>query len=262
MIVYPAVDIRRGRCVQLTQGAPETEVVYDEDPAAQAQRWVGEGASALHVVNLDGTLAYPEGGITRDGEPLPLSLRQVAAIRKTVAVPIQFAGGLRAEADLELAMELGVDRVVIGTAAVLRPELVSWALARWGSDRIVVAIEVRDGVVVTHGWQRATPLDPVRLGRRMYALGARTALLTDVAREGLLGGVDPMSAVRLAEDTGLSTIVSGGVGGLDDIRRLASAGDAVAGVVIGQALYTGRLGLRAAIAAAAAAAASATSESS
>lgn len=248
MIIYPAVDIRDGRCVQLTQGVPDTEVIFNDDPVDQARRWVEQGAQAIHVVNLDGTLSYGHGegrghGGGRAGTELGLNLQRVRDIRRAVDVEIQFAGGLRSEADLELAMDLKVDRVVIGTAAVFAPELVSWALARWGAQRVLVAIEVRDGVVVSHGWQRSTSLEPVAFGQRMYGLGVRTALFTDVEREGLLGGVDPARAVSLAEATGLAMVISGGVGGVDDIRALARAGDVVAGVVIGQALYTGRLSL-------------------
>jgi phosphoribosylformimino-5-aminoimidazole carboxamide ribotide isomerase len=243
MIIYPAVDIRDGRCVQLTQGRPDSEVVYDEDPVAQARRWRDEGAQALHVVNLDGTLAYPDGGLRAGDDPAARNLRQVRDIRAAVGVPVQFAGGLRSEADLEVAMDLGVDRVVIGTAAVLRPELVGWALGRWGPDRVGVAVEVNDGVVVSHGWQRATSLRPDEFGARMYDAGVRWALYTDVSREGLLGGANVAGAVALSETTGLRIVISGGVAGVDDIRACATAPDAITGVIIGQALYTGRLTL-------------------
>jgi phosphoribosylformimino-5-aminoimidazole carboxamide ribotide isomerase len=166
-------------------------------------------------------------------------------------VPLQFAGGLRGERDVETAIGLDVDRIVIGTAAVVRPELVAWALRRWGPDRVAVALEVKGGQVVTHGWQQTTPLTPVPFGEELYRMGVRTALYTDVDREGLLGGVDAAGAVALAEATGLRLVISGGVGGIEDIRALANAGDAVEGVVIGQALYTGRLSLPDALAAAA-----------
>ena len=237
VIVYPAVDIRNGRCVQLTQGRPDTEVVHHDDPAAQAALWVSLGADAIHVVNLDGALSYGAGTASA------LNLQRVAEIRRAVDVPLQFAGGLRDERDVETAIGLDVDRIVIGTAAVVRPELVAWALRRWGPDRVAVALEVKGGQVVTHGWQQTTPLTPVPFGADLYRMGVRTALYTDVDREGLLGGVDAAGAVALAEATGLRLVISGGVGGIDDIRALAAAGDAVEGVVIGQALYTGKLSL-------------------
>ena len=245
VIVYPAVDIRNGRCVQLTQGRPDTEVVHHDDPAAQAALWVSLGADAIHVVNLDGALSYGAGTASA------LNLQRVAEIRRAVDVPVQFAGGLRDERDVETAFGLDVDRIVIGTAAVVRPELVAWALRRWGPDRVAVALEVKGGQVVTHGWQQTTPLTPVPFGADLYRMGVRTALYTDVDREGLLGGVDAAGAVALAEATGLRLVISGGVGGVDDIRALAGAGDAVEGVVIGQALYTGKLSLPEALAAAA-----------
>jgi phosphoribosylformimino-5-aminoimidazole carboxamide ribotide isomerase len=246
VIVYPAVDIRNGRCVQLTQGRPDTEVVHHDDPAAQAALWTSLGADAIHVVNLDGALAYGAGTASA------LNLQRVKEIRRAVDVPVQFAGGLRDERDIETAIGLDVDRIVIGTAAVVRPELVAWALRRWGPERVAVALEVKGGRVVTHGWQQSTPLTAVPFGGVLYRLGVRTALYTDVDREGLLGGVDAAGAVALAENTGLRLVISGGVGGIDDIRALAAAGDAVEGVVIGQALYTGRLSLPEALAAAAA----------
>jgi phosphoribosylformimino-5-aminoimidazole carboxamide ribotide isomerase len=246
VIVYPAVDIRNGRCVQLTQGRADTEVVHHDDPAAQAALWTSLGAGAIHVVNLDGALAYGAGTASA------LNLQRVKEIRRTVDVPLQFAGGLRDERDVETAIGLDVDRIVIGTAAVVRPELVAWALRRWGPERVAVALEVKGGQVVTHGWQQSTPLTPVPFGGELYRMGVRTALYTDVDREGLLGGVDAAGAVALAEATGLRLVISGGVGGIGDIRALAAVGDAVEGVVIGQALYTGRLSLPEALAAAAA----------
>jgi phosphoribosylformimino-5-aminoimidazole carboxamide ribotide isomerase len=249
MMIYPAIDIRQGRCVQLTQGLPETEVVYSDDPASQAVRWVSEGARRLHVVNLDGTLSYQAADAASAGlAALSENLLQVKAIRAAVTVPIQFAGGLRSASDLEVAAKLQVERLVIGTAAIADRGLVSWALQRWGRDRIVVAIEVRDGSVLSHGWQKSTGLEPIEFGREMYALGVRTVLYTDVAREGLLAGVNVTGALELAEATGLRVIVSGGVGGADDIRELVhQAHRGLQGVVIGQALYNGRLQLADAI---------------
>lgn len=245
MIVYPAVDIRNGRCVQLTQGRPDTEVVHHDNPAAQAALWASLGATAIHVVNLDGALSYGAGTASS------LNLQRVEEIRRAVDVPVQFAGGLRDERDVETAIGLDVARIVIGTAAVVRPELVAWALRRWGSERVAVALEVKGGHVVTHGWQQSTALTAVPFGGELYRMGVRTALYTDVDREGLLGGVDAAAAAALAEATGLRLVISGGVGGVEDIRALAGAGDAIEGVVIGQALYTGRLSLPEALAAAA-----------
>ena len=218
VIVYPAVDIRNGRCVQLTQGRPDTEVVHHDDPAAQAALWMSLGADAIHVVNLDGALSYGAGTASA------LNLQRVKEIRRAVDVPLQFAGGLRDERDVETAIGLDVDRIVIGTAAVVRPELVAWALRRWGPERVAVALEVKGGQVVTHGWQQSTPLTPVPFGGELYRMGVRTALYTDVDREGLLGGVDAAGAVALAEATGLRLVISGGVGGIDDIQALAARG--------------------------------------
>ena len=232
VIVYPAVDIRNGRCVQLTQGRPDTEVVHHDDPAAQAALWTSLGAGAIHVVNLDGALAYGAGTASA------LNLQRVKEIRRTVDVPLQFAGGLRDERDVETAIGLDVDRIVIGTAAVVRPELVGVGTtpvgARTGGGG--AGGQGRAGGHARVAAVHAAHARPVRRGA--VPDGVRTALYTDVDREGLLGGIDAAGAVALAEATGLRLVISGGVGGIDDIRALAAVGDAVEGVVIGQALYT------------------------
>lgn len=251
MIVFPSIDLLKGRCVQLRQGDPATETVHDDDPIRAARRWVEQGAEWLHVVNLDGALASPgptDERVGRDAESLPLNLQRLRDIRAAADVPIQFAGGLRSMEALKCAVNLGADRLVIGTAAIENPVLVEQALESWGPDRIVVAIEARDGLVVTHGWQRRREIRPEELGRRVRALGVQRALFTNVDREGMLGGVDLEGTLRLATATGLRIIVSGGVAGIEDVRLLAEiADDRIEGVVVGQALYTGHLDLGEAI---------------
>lgn len=244
--VFPAIDLRRGRCVRLRRGDPQAETVYSEDPVAVARRWEAEGATWLHVVNLDGALAYrPTAGLTT----LPVNWQRLAAICEAVSIPVQFGGGLRSLEDIALALRLGAARVVLGTVAVTQPELVLEALERFGPDRIVVALDARGGRIATHGWTHVADLTVEALGKAMREAGVVRALYTDVQRDGTLSGVDAMAAARLAASTGLRIIASGGVAGLEDIRRLAAvASEGVEGVIVGQALYQGRFSLAEAIA--------------
>jgi phosphoribosylformimino-5-aminoimidazole carboxamide ribotide isomerase len=246
MIVFPAIDLRRGRCVRLRQGRPEEETVYGDDPAAVARDWAAQGAAWLHVVNLDGALGDALAGTQ------PVNLRRLAEIRAAVGkLPIQFGGGLRSLADVKAALALGATRVVLGTAAVQAPELVAEALRRFGPERIVAGIDARDGQVATHGWQQVSDTTAVALGRAMRALGVIRAVYTDISRDGMLAGANVEATAGLARATGLRFIASGGVASLADVARLrARAGDGIEGVIVGQALYTGALSLAEAIRAA------------
>jgi len=274
--VFPAIDLRQGRVVRLRQGDPAAQTVYGEDPAAVARAWAAQGAEWLHVVNLDGALtpqpplrplSVPpnfggEGEITLASQP-PLrpplapsnfggegsegevNLRRLAEIRAAVAIPIQFGGGLRDVADIARVLELGATRVVLGTVAVRRPEVVAQALARFGPERIVVGLDARDGWVAVHGWRETSALDVLTVARRMRDLGVRRVVYTDIARDGTLTGVNLEATVALARGSGLRVIASGGVASLDDIRRLAAhAADGIEGVIVGQALYTGAIILK------------------
>lgn len=241
MVIFPAIDLRRGRCVRLRQGDPSAETVFGDDPAAVAAQWSRLGAQWLHVVNLDGALG--------DQGPDAANLRCLAEIRRAVAVPIQFGGGLRTLEDVAWALDLGVDRVVLGTAAMRQPDLVVEGLRRFGPERIVVSLDARNGQVATHGWQASSGQDVVAAGQRFHALGVVLALFTDIARDGLLVGLNVEATADLARRSGLRVIASGGACDLDDIRRLRAVADAgIEGVVIGQALYTGQIDLAEAIA--------------
>ena len=243
--LFPAIDLRHGRCVRLRQGDPDAETVYSDDPVAVARHWVAQGAAWLHVVNLDGAFA----GQVEAADGLPVNLQRLRDIRQAVDVPIQFGGGLRTLEDIALVLELGATRVVLGTVAVTNPDLVREALARFGAERIVVGLDARDGRVATHGWLEVSDVTVEALGHAMAQAGVRRAVYTDIRRDGMLTGVDAEGAARLAEATGLRIIASGGVADLEDIRRLlAVAHRGVEGVIVGQALYTGRLDLHAALA--------------
>ncbi len=230
MIIYPAIDLRSGKVVRLKEGDPNRQTVFSEDPIATAKEWLAQGAAWIHIVNLDGTFA---------------TINDNARILEAVAkfdVKVQFGGGLRSITDIERAINQGASRVIIGTAAIEQPELVSEVIGRWGSEKVAVGLDARDGKVATHGWQNKTSLTPLELGKQMIERGVIHALYTDVNRDGLLQGVNVESTAMLARETGMQVIASGGVGSLDDIRRLKATGS-VAGAVIGMALYEGRFGL-------------------
>lgn len=244
LIIFPAIDLRQGRVVRLRQGDPAAQTSYSEDPAETAAKWARQGAQWLHVVNLDGalSLALDAKGTALTGagcgDRLPINLRRLADIRATVALPIQYGGGLRSLEDIELALETGATRVVLGTVAAQQPALVGQAITRYGAERIVVGLDARDGKVATHGWQETSDLTAGAVARRMADLGALRVVYTDIARDGMLTGVNLAATVELAMASGLKVIASGGVASLDDIRALADAAG-VEGVIVGQALYTG-----------------------
>lgn len=236
--IYPAIDLRNGRVVRLQYGDPDKETVFGDDPVAMGQRWADAGATWLHVVNLDG--AFDEAGAA-NWQALP-------ALTK-LGVPVQFGGGIRTLTDVERALDAGVTRVILGTAAIENPALVKEAIDRFGSARIAVGIDARDGRVKTRGWQTETAVTPTELGRGMADLGVTTVIYTDISRDGVLTGVNAAATAKLAQATGLHVIASGGVATLDDIHRchaLTSAG--VIGVITGRALYDGRIDLAEAIA--------------
>ncbi len=235
--IFPAIDLRRGRCVRLKQGDPNAETIFSEDPAAMARHWATQGATWLHVVNLDGAF----GDSAHASGSLPINLQRLQAIRAAVALPIQFGGGVRSLEDIKLALDLGATRVVLGTIAVQRPDLVRQALARFGPERIVIGIDAREGWVATHGWVQVSDMRAEVLVRAMRDAGVQRVVYTDISRDGMLTGVNVAASVTLARTSGLKVIASGGVGSLDDIRALrAHEADGVEGVIVGQALYTGR----------------------
>ena len=247
-IIYPAIDLRRGQVVRLRQGDPAAQTTFADDPAAVVRRWAEQGAEWLHVVNLDGAFTGRDLGLSLNLD-LDINLRRLVEIRAATSLPIQFGGGLRTLDDVALALELGATRVVLGTVAVRQPQTVADAVARFGAERIVIGIDARDGMVATHGWQETSALDTLTVAQRMKALGVQRVVYTDIARDGTLTGVNLAATVALARASGLAVIASGGVASLDDIRALfGHQADGVEGVIAGQALYTGAVYLREAIA--------------
>ncbi len=239
MDIYPAIDMRGGKVVRLRQGDPAAQTVYADDPAQMAEHWAGLGARWLHVVNLDG--AFTGSSHAASESPNLAALRRILA---SVSVPVQFGGGLRDLAGIELVLQTGVARVVLGTLAVRQPEIVREAVARWGAERVVAGLDAKDGMVATHGWQTQSALSAVDVALRMRAMGVARIVFTDIARDGMLQGVNVEATSALAHASGLAVIASGGLASLDDIVRLqAHAADGIEGVIIGQALYTGAVNL-------------------
>lgn len=237
MIIYPAMDLRGGKVVRLKEGDPAQQTTFSDDPAATGERWRSEGAEWLHLVNLDGAL---------EGADSPLSV--VKALVKR-GLRVQLGGGMRTRAAVSAALDAGVERVVLGTAAIENPALVEECLLAYGSRALCIALDAREGKITTRGWTARTELTPAEFGRQLAMLGVRHALYTDVARDGMLTGAAVEATIALARETGLAVIASGGVDSLEDIRALAQSG-VIGGAVIGMALYTGRLALKDALSAA------------
>jgi phosphoribosylformimino-5-aminoimidazole carboxamide ribotide isomerase len=237
MIVFPAIDLRQGKCVRLRQGRPEAETVFSDNPVAMAEHWASQGAEWLHVVNLDGAFGQASS-----------NLRVVEEITAAVKIPVQFGGGLRTMADIEGALRLGLARVILGTVTVEEPSLVAEAVQRFGAESIVVGIDAQNEKVATHGWQEVSSMTAIELAFRVKELGVKRVVYTDIARDGMLSGVNVEATRELAQRTGLKIIASGGVSSLDDLRYLKEVeASGVEGVIIGQALYSGALELKKAI---------------
>ncbi len=222
--------------VRLRQGRAAEETVYGHDPAAMARHWETEGAEWLHVVNLDGAF----------GEQSSANLHALARIISAISIPVQFGGGLRDLASIEAVFALGIARAVLGTAAVENAALVSGAIERWGAERVAVGIDARAGGVAVHGWRGQSQISALDLARQMQSLGIARIIYTDIARDGMLEGVDAAATGDLARITGLRVIAAGGVASLRDVQALAEQPE-IEGAIIGQALYTGAVSLREAI---------------
>ena len=234
--IFPAIDLRAGKVVRLAQGDPSRQTVYGNDPRLWAERWKAEGAEWLHVINLSGAF----------DEDVRLNLKALESIL-TVGLRVEFGGGIRDEAAVRVPLEMGVERVFLGTAAIRTPALVDWAIATYGPRRIAGDIGARDGKVTVKGWQETTALSVLEVGQHFRQQGLEWCVLTDIKRDGVGSGVNVDSSVELQSATGLKVVASGGVSTLEDVRRARETG--LAGVIIGRALYDGELSLRAALAA-------------
>jgi phosphoribosylformimino-5-aminoimidazole carboxamide ribotide isomerase len=241
LIVFPAIDLKGGQVVRLAEGDMDRATVYGDDPAAQALLFAEAGAAHLHVVDLDGAFAGKA-----------VNAEAVEAIVKAFPGHVQLGGGIRNRDSIERWFDLGVSRVVIGTAALENPALVRDA-ARDFPGGIVVAVDARDGLVATKGWADVSTISIIDMARQFEDAGVAALLYTDVGRDGLLKGCNIEATVDLARSTDIPVIASGGVAGIADIRMLAiHASDGIEGVITGRALYDGRLDLATALAVAAA----------
>ena len=234
MIIYPAIDLRDGRCVRLVEGDFSRETVFDADPAAVARRWAEAGAEWLHVVDLDGAVAGR-----------PVNLAAIETIRAAVDIPIQLGGGLRSLDNLEDAFSAGISRTILGTVALEIPELVAAAVERWG-EAIAVGLDARDGKLATRGWLDQSDALAVDVAKALEDVGVRHFIFTDIRRDGTLTGPNLESLGELISAINADVIASGGVGRLADIEAAREAG--AAGAIVGRALYDGRVDLAEAIA--------------
>ena len=237
MILFPAIDIRNGRCVRLTEGKFECETVFAEDPAEMAVRWADAGAEYLHVVDLDGALAGQSS-----------NTEVIKRILAKVKIPVQVGGGIRTLANIEKMLALGVTRVILGSVAVRDPELVRAACQKF-PGQVVVGIDAKNGEVAVEGWGIGGGIGAVELAKKMAAVGVERIIFTDISRDGMLSGVNVEATAELAKTSGIKVIASGGVSSLADIKALqAHAADGIEGCIIGKAIYTDALDLKEALA--------------
>lgn len=232
MIIFPAIDIRDGKCVRLTEGRFDQETIFADQPVDMAVRWANEGAEYLHLVDLDGALAGK-----------PVNVAAIGEIIKAVNIPVQLGGGIRTLDNIRECLETGVERVILGSIAVREPELVAAACKLYG-ERIVVGIDARDGQAAVEGWGVTGGISAEELAKRMARVGVRRIIYTDISRDGMLSGVNVEATASLAQAAGIPIIASGGVRDMDDMKAIKAAESAgIEGVIVGKAIYMGSLNL-------------------
>ncbi len=234
MLVIPAIDLKEGRCVRLLQGRPDAVTEYSDNPAEVALRWQSLGARLIHVVDLDGAFT----GFQKN-------LEGIRQIRKAVSIDIEVGGGIRDMERIEMLLGIGINRVILGTVAIERPELVKEACRRF-PQRIVAGIDARDGLVAVKGWVEITGIKAKELALRMQEFGVWGIIYTDISRDGMLTGPNIEATRQMVESLSIPVIASGGVSSIDDIKRLREI-KGLYGVITGKALYSGAIDLREAI---------------
>jgi phosphoribosylformimino-5-aminoimidazole carboxamide ribotide isomerase len=240
VIIFPAIDLKDGQCVRLKRGLMEEATIFNADPAAQARRFADQGFRWLHCVDLNGAFAGKS-----------VNAEAIHAIRAAITLPIQLGGGIRDRAGVEIWLDAGITRVILGTAALTNPAFVK-EVARAYPGRIVVGADAKNGKIATQGWAEVSDLTPVELGKRFEDVGVAALLFTDIDGDGLLKGVNVKATAELAKALSIPVIASGGVGSLADIEALVAAREPnIEGVVVGRALYDGRIDPAAALATAA-----------
>ena len=234
MQLYPAIDLKDGNCVRLTQGLFEQAKIYSHTPADMAKEWENQGATFLHLVDLDGALAGRSVN-----EPA------IRSILKAVSIPVQIGGGIRSRDGVASMLDLGVKRVLIGTKAAKNPEFIGEVVEEFGTDCIVAGIDAKDGKVAIEGWEKLSCLSALDLCKKMKDFGVQHIVYTDISRDGMLTGPNVPATKELTRETGLDIIASGGVSSMEDLRRLYEEG--IKGAIIGKALYEKRIDLLEAI---------------
>lgn len=231
MIIYPAIDIKDGKCVRLVQGRAEDETIYSDNPVEVALQWESQGAGFLHIVDLDGAFQGKSGN--------DIIIREMA---EAVSIPIQLGGGIRTMDNIAYLLdEVGVSRVILGTAAIETPSLLEQATNEFGT-KIAVGIDARDGKVAVRGWVEEKNISPIELGKMVKSIGVNTVIYTDILRDGMLTGPNISSTKDMIEQTGLNIIASGGVSHLNHIKDIKAIG--ATGVIIGKALYAQKIRLK------------------
>lgn len=237
MTIFPAIDLRGGKCVRLFQGDFGQEAVFSNRPADVARKWQEQGAEFLHLVDLDGA---------RSGHSE--NLATVQDILAAVTIPVELGGGIRTMENIDAVLTLGVRRVILGSVAVRDPKLVADACEKYG-DRIVVGIDAKDGIVAVDGWGISGDIEVITLAKRMKEAGVRTIIYTDISRDGTLSGVNVKATAELARESGVRIVASGGVRDARDIKALKPyERDGIEGVIVGKSIYTGSLSLPEALA--------------
>jgi len=237
VILFPAIDLKNGQCVRLEQGDMARATVFNLDPAAQARAFAAQGFEYLHVVDLDGAFAGR-----------PINADAVEAMLKAVAMPLQLGGGIRDLATIQAWLDKGVARVIIGTAAVRDPELVKSAAHKF-PGRVAVGLDARDGKVAVEGWAASSEVTVLEIAQRFEDAGVAAIIFTDIARDGLLKGLNLDATIALAERINIPVIASGGLASIEDVKAmLAPRASKLAGAIAGRALYDGRLDPAAALA--------------
>jgi len=233
MIIIPAVDIKDGKCVRLLQGRMDAQTVFSDDPSSMAKRWENEGASLIHVVDLDGAVSKN-----------PMNVKSVQKILQTVTADIQIGGGIRNMETIQMYMDLGVKRVIIGTEAIRNPSFVKDACKSFPSG-IVVGIDARNGMAAIEGWTETTQTSAIDLAKQFEDCGVAAIHFTDIHRDGMQTGPNIEETRRLAESVSVPVVASGGVSNLEDIERLLPLqAVGVTGVIVGRALYSGTVDLK------------------
>ena len=237
MRIYPAIDIRGGKCVRLLKGDFEKETTFSDAPEEMAKKWEAMGAEYLHLVDLDGALA----GMSKN-------LDTVKKILTAVDIPCELGGGIRSMENIKEVLDTGVERVILGSVAVKNPALVKETCAKYG-ERIVVGIDAKDGMVAVDGWGVSSDVKVTELAKKMKAVGVKTIIYTDISRDGTLEGVNVEATARLAKESGVKIVASGGVRSEADIRALLPhEREGIEGVIVGKSIYMGTLDLAAALA--------------